>query len=118
MINTLLPNDSIPEADILGRIDSIKKQMDLAGKMGYADPYLGIPGLKSRFVGHGIGVELVENPILAKGRQIELAPGMVFVVEPKFIFKDQFAAGVESVIRVTETGSRFVSRTPHKIFSI
>ncbi len=90
----------------------------LAGKTGFADQYLGIPGLKSRFVGHGIGVELVENPVLSKGRAGELVPGMVFAVEPKFIFKDRFAAGIESVILVTETGSRFLSKTPHKIFRI
>lgn len=90
----------------------------MAGKMGFEDQYLGIPGLKSRFVGHGIGVELVENPILAKGRAGKLAPGMVFAVEPKFIFKDRFAVGIESVILVTETGSRFLSQTPHKIFKI
>ncbi|WDP84881.1 MAG: aminopeptidase P family protein [Desulfobacter sp.] len=90
----------------------------LALKKGYADAYLGIPGLKSRFVGHGIGLELVENPILAKGRTQEFVPGMVFAVEPKFIFKDQFAAGIESVILVTEEGSRFLSRTPNKVFRI
>lgn len=90
----------------------------LAGKMGFEDQFLGVPGLKSRFVGHGIGVELVENPVLAAGRDQKLAPGMVFAVEPKFIFRGQFAAGIESVILVTETGSRFLSKTPHKIFRI
>jgi len=95
-----------------------QESVAMAVKTGFADQYLGIPGLKSRFVGHGIGVELVENPVLAKGRSGQLAPGMVFAVEPKFIFKDRFAAGIESVIQVTETGSRFLSRTPHKIFRI
>lgn len=95
-----------------------QESVALAGKMGLADQYLGIAGLKSRFVGHGVGVELVENPMLAKGRAGVLAPGMVFAVEPKFIFKNRFAAGVESVILVTETGSRFLTTTPHKIFKI
>jgi Xaa-Pro aminopeptidase len=115
--------------EILNRIQSLMKpgavikdifqaSVDLAGKMGLSDPYLGIPGLKSRFVGHGIGLELVENPILARGRTGRLAPGMTFAVEPKFIFKDRFAAGIESVILVTETGSRFLSQTPHQIFKL
>lgn len=116
-------------AEILSRIKGAMKpgaaiknifqeSVALAGKLGFADQYLGIPGLKSRFVGHGVGVELVEYPMLAKGRAGELEPGMVFAVEPKFIFKDRFAAGIESVVLVTETGSRFISRTPQKIFRI
>nr|NJM03555.1 aminopeptidase P family protein [Desulfobacula sp.] len=81
------------------------------------DQFLGLPGLKSRFIGHGIGLELVENPVLARGRKEVLKPGMVFAVEPKCIFKDEFAAGIESMIHVTETGSRFLSLTENKIFS-
>lgn len=87
-----------------------------AAKMGYANEYLGLPHLKSRFVGHGIGLELVENPILAKGRSTQLKPGMVFAVEPKFIFKDRFAAGIESVILITDRGSRFLSQTENQVF--
>jgi Xaa-Pro aminopeptidase len=43
-------------------------------------------------------------------------PGMVFAVEPKFIFQDRFAAGIESVIQVTETGARFLSVTENRVF--
>lgn len=108
----------IQEAMIPGAVigDVFDTSVRAAHKMGYELEYLGLPHLKSRFVGHGIGLELVENPILAKGRSTRLAPGMVFAVEPKFIFKDRFAAGIESVILVTETGSRFLSQTEHRVF--
>lgn len=89
-----------------------------AGKTGLGSAYLGLPELKSRFVGHGIGLELVESPILAAGRTEVLAPGMVFAVEPKFIFRDKFAAGIESVILVTENGGRFITQTPHEVFLV
>lgn len=87
-----------------------------AGKLGLGEVFLGLPGLKSRFIGHGVGLELVEAPILSKGSPQQLMPGMVFAVEPKFIFKDRFAAGIESVIQVTETGARFLSATENRIF--
>ncbi len=93
---------------------SVQKAEDL----GLGEVYLGLPGMKSRFVGHGIGVELVEHPVLAPGRSLPLAPGMVFAVEPKCIFKGAYAAGIESVIQVTETGSRFLSRTENAIFYV
>ena len=87
-----------------------------AGRLGLGDPFLGLPGLKSKFIGHGIGLELVEVPILSQGNPQELMPGMVFAVEPKFIFKDRFAAGIESVIQVTDTGARFLSVTENRMF--
>ena len=81
-----------------------------------ADQFLGLPNLKSKFIGHSIGLELVEAPVIAKGRETLLEPGMVFAIEPKFIFKDQFAAGIESVIHITDKGSKFLSKTENKIF--
>jgi Xaa-Pro dipeptidase len=97
--------------------DIFDGSVKMANALGYKKQFLGLPGLKSRFVGHGIGLELVENPILAKSRPTRLQPGMVFAVEPKFIFKDRFAAGIESVILITSIGSRFLSVTENKIFS-
>jgi Xaa-Pro dipeptidase len=90
--------------------------VEIAKKLSFGDQFLGLPGLKSRFIGHGIGLELVENPILAQGRKQILKPGMVFAVEPKFIFEDEFAAGIESVIHITQNGSEFLSMTENKIF--
>ncbi|MCD4722559.1 MAG: Xaa-Pro peptidase family protein [Desulfobacula sp.] len=90
--------------------------VNVAKKLCLEDQFLGLPNLKSKFIGHGIGLELVENPILAKGRKTLLEPGMVFAIEPKFIFKNEFAAGIESVIHVTENGSEFLSYTENKIF--
>ena len=36
-----------------------------AESLGYAEPYLGPPGYKVQFIGHGIGLELIEQPILS-----------------------------------------------------
>jgi Xaa-Pro aminopeptidase len=85
---------------------------DVARALGYEKSYLGPPGNKVRFVGHGIGVELIEPPLIALGREDPLAPGMTFALEPKMVFEGRFAAGVESVVTVTETGHRLISRVP------
>lgn len=96
--------------------DVFDHSLQLAKRLGYEEQFLGLPDLKSIFIGHGIGLELVENPIISKGKKDILKPGMVFAVEPKFIFKNRFAAGVESVIQITDNGACFLSTTPHKIF--
>jgi Xaa-Pro aminopeptidase len=63
-----------------------------------------------------VGLELVEQPVIARGRKTLLKPGMVLAIEPKFIFMNQFAAGIESMIHITETGNEFLSLTENKIF--
>ncbi|THB80740.1 MAG: aminopeptidase P family protein [Desulfobacteraceae bacterium] len=87
-----------------------------AGQLGYDTEFLGLPELKAKFIGHGTGVELVEAPIVAKGRSDILMPGMVLAMEPKFNFKDQFAAGIESVIHIGHDKARVLSQTDHKVF--
>lgn len=87
-----------------------------AEKLEYTEQYLGPPGNKVKFVGHGIGLELVEPPFIAAGKDEPLAPGMTMALEPKLVFENRFAVGVESVCAVTETGCRLISRIPLRVF--
>ncbi|MDP2645881.1 MAG: M24 family metallopeptidase [Desulfobacterales bacterium] len=89
----------------------------VAGSLGYEIPYLGPPGYKVAFVGHGIGLELIEPPFIAKNRNDPLAPGMTFALEPKMVFENEFSAGIESVFLVTDTGARLISRVPSQVFT-
>ncbi len=87
-----------------------------AEQLGYAEAYLGPPGYKVQFIGHGIGHELIEPPILSAKDDSPLEPGMTFALEPKMVFKNRFSAGVESVFTVTETGHRLISQIPVEVF--
>jgi len=87
-----------------------------AGRLGYADAFLGPPGHKTSFIGHGIGLELIEPPIIARTRAVPLEVGMVFALEPKLVYENEFAAGVESVFQVTASGGRLISKVPVDIF--
>jgi Xaa-Pro aminopeptidase len=92
--------------------DLFEQAVSRAGKIGFGKAFLGLPGYKSRFVGHGIGVELVEPPMIARNRSDVLLPGMTLALEPKMCFEAEFAAGVESAVAVTDTGCRMISLTP------
>jgi Xaa-Pro dipeptidase len=87
-----------------------------AKSLGYEEQFLGPPGYKVTFIGHAVGLELVEAPIIAKGREDRLLPGMTIALEPKMVFQNEFSAGIESVFLVTEEGCRLISKTPVKIF--
>jgi len=87
-----------------------------AKALGYAETYLGPPGYKVSFVGHGIGLDLVEQPIISPKNHDPLQPGMTFAIEPKINFINEFGAGIESVFSITETGCRVITRVPKKVF--
>jgi Xaa-Pro dipeptidase len=87
-----------------------------AKSLGCEEQYLGPPGYKVTFIGHGLGLELIEPPIIAKGREDPLVPGMTFALEPKMVFQNEFAAGIESVLLVTASGCRLISKVPVEIF--
>jgi Xaa-Pro aminopeptidase len=79
--------------------------LQLAGRLGYADNFMGLPGGQVSFLGHGIGLELDEYPFIAKGFDKEpLEPGMVWAFEPKVVFPGEGAIGIENTFYLTESG--------------
>jgi Xaa-Pro aminopeptidase len=96
--------------------DLFQFSLSRAKTIGYEDQYLGPHENKVSFIGHGVGLELVEQPIIAKGRNQPIEAGMTLAIEPKMLFKDDFSAGIEDVILITETGHRIISRVPEKVF--
>jgi Xaa-Pro aminopeptidase len=88
----------------------------IAGRLGFADVFLGPAGHQVNFIGHGIGIELVEPPIIARGRETPLEAGMVLALEPKMVYEHEFAAGIESVFEVTAGGGRLITKVPTEIF--
>jgi Xaa-Pro aminopeptidase len=97
--------------DELYQLSTIK-----ADALGYGDVYLGPPGYKVSFIGHGVGLEMVEPPFIAANRKEFLQPGMVFALEPKMVFENEFSAGIESDFLVTENGCRLISQVPVEVF--
>ncbi|NTW55571.1 MAG: aminopeptidase P family protein [Chlorobiaceae bacterium] len=87
----------------------------IAEKEGLGHCFMGMPGEQSRFVGHGVGLELDELPVLAQGFREPLQAGQVVAVEPKFVFPDKGAVGIENTFVVTETGGERLSELPDDI---
>ncbi|SHJ85680.1 M24 family metallopeptidase [Propionispora hippei] len=88
--------------------------LKLAEEMGYKDHFMGYKDHQVKFLGHGIGLELDEWPIFAKGMKTPLQPGMTFALEPKFVFPEG-AIGTENSFVMTETGPEYLSITPEVI---
>lgn len=86
----------------------------IAEEMGYKDYFMGYKEDQVKFVGHGIGLELDEWPIFAKGLKNPILPGMTFALEPKLVFPEG-AIGTENSFVMTEEGPKKLSVTPEVI---
>ncbi|MDH4006460.1 MAG: Xaa-Pro peptidase family protein [Desulfuromonadales bacterium] len=76
----------------------------LADKHGLLGNFMGVTGEQAKFVGHGIGLELDEFPVLAKGFDIPLLERQTIAVEPKFLLPGLGAVGIENTFAVGVDG--------------
>jgi Xaa-Pro aminopeptidase len=83
--------------------DLYKLAAGMADKAGLAPYFMGARQ-QARFVGHGVGLQLNELPVLAPRSADVLQAGMVFAFEPKFVIPGSGATGVENSFLVTDTG--------------
>ena len=83
--------------------DMYNKAIEIVTKAGFADYFMGVDQ-KAKFIGHGIGLEINEMPVLAPRMKQELEPGMVFALEPKIVLPGIGPVGIENSWAVTTDG--------------
>jgi len=80
--------------------------------------YLGRPGHRCRFVGHGVGLEIVEPPLIALGVKEGLPLHSTLAIEPKAIIGDLGGVGVEDTVLLTTDGVRSLTLIPLELMSV
>ncbi len=83
----------------------------MADKAGLVENFMGYDQKRVPYVGHGIGLELNDWPVLGKKTAWRLEPGMVLALEPKMVFPESGAVGLENDYLVTDTGVERLSIT-------
>jgi len=76
----------------------------MADKAGLSRHFMGYGADQVKFLGHGVGLEIDELPVLARGFGDPLQPGMVIAIEPKFTFPGEGVVGLENTYLITEHG--------------
>ncbi|MDK2901604.1 MAG: hypothetical protein PWR14_508 [Thermosediminibacterales bacterium] len=76
----------------------------MAEKAGFGEHFMGC-GFQVPYIGHGVGLELNELPVLAKGDKTVLQENMVIAVEPKIVFPGLGSAGIENTYIIKENGA-------------
>lgn len=75
-------------------------------------------GYGERFIhrtGHGIGLDVHEEPYIMGGNELVLEPGMAFSIEPGIYFEGDWGARIEDIVVVTEDGVRSLNNQPHEL---
>ena len=81
---------------------------DLIAAEGYGDAFI-------HRVGHGLGLEVHEEPYLVAGNSLLLAPGMVFSDEPGIYLEGRFGVRIEDTVVCTETGGERLNEATREL---
>ncbi|MBD3238255.1 MAG: M24 family metallopeptidase, partial [Candidatus Moranbacteria bacterium] len=86
-----------------------QKATELLTKMGYKTEN------KQGFIhslGHGLGLDIHEAPLISKFNDQVLEPGQVITIEPGLYYSDLGGVRLEDVVLVTNSGFRVLSDYP------
>lgn len=87
-----------------------------AGRLGLEDSLLRFPsGIQAHFVGHGLGLELNEPPLMAGGRFDEIREGMVLALELHVMAGNGITIKLEDTFLVSESGCRLLTSSPREL---
>lgn len=68
--------------------------------------------------GHGIGLEVHEEPYLVAGNDQQLLPGMTFSIEPGIYLSDELGVRIEDIVVCTEDGARSLNRADRSLTAV
>jgi len=78
----------------------------------------GYDGYFIHSTGHGVGIEIHEQPRIAKGQTAPLEPGMVITIEPGIYIPDDGGVRIEDMVLVTATGHEVLTPTDKSLITL
>jgi Xaa-Pro aminopeptidase len=86
---------------------------------GIGDSFMNFDsGVKAFFVGHGIGLELNEPPLLALNSQAVLKAGMVLAIEMHLMEPEGLALKLEDTVFITPNTVEILTSSPRKLIAV
>ncbi len=92
------------------------EQVDAAARIPITDA-----GFGDRFIhrtGHGIGLEVHEEPYIVAGNDLVLESGMAFSIEPGIYLPGRWGARIEDIVVVNEHGATRLNHRPRELVAL
>ena len=91
--------------------------LELVKERGLENYYMG-HRQQAGFIGHGVGIEINELPVIAPRSRDIIERNNVIALEPKFVIPHTGPVGIENTYRVTDTGLECLTNSPEEIISL
>lgn len=89
----------------------------MARDAGLADYFMG-HRQKAGFVGHGLGIEINEMPVIAPRSRDIIESGNVIAFEPKFVIPHVGAVGIENTYIIHDESAECVTNAPEELIDL
>ncbi|MGH3908115.1 MAG: M24 family metallopeptidase [Pseudonocardiaceae bacterium] len=92
------------------------QQVDHAARSPITDA-----GFGERFIhrtGHGIGLDVHEEPYIVAGNDLVLEPGMAFSIEPGIYLPGRWGARIEDIVVVDQNGAVRLNHRPRELMAL
>jgi len=89
-----------------------------AGRLGVEDYFLGLAPRKGAFIGHGIGLDANEPPILFEKSDFVLRSNFVITIEIHLTHPEYGAVKLEDMVLIKENGCEILSVTERELFIV
>ena len=94
------PGIAASELDAIGR--------RIISEAGYGDLFI-------HRTGHGIGLDVHEEPYIVTGNDTPLEPGMTFSIEPGIYHDGVYGARIEDIVVCTDDGGERLNTRPREL---
>jgi len=94
--------------------DGARAAWEAARTSGLGDRFMGPPGRGVTFVGHGVGLEVDELPVIIEGAPNTFEQGQIVALEPKFFLEEHGVVGIENTYVIGPSGPEKLTDMPEE----
>ncbi len=88
----------------------VNKVYEIVKQHNLTDIFMGTKGKQAGYVGHGLGLELDELPVIAKGVNERIEENFTFAFEPKFFLRPYGLVGLENTYVMSSDGPLLLTK--------
>ena len=99
--------------------EAFRMAADKSKELDVADAFLSFGnGKKAHMIGHGVGLECSEPPIVSKHEHSRLLDGYVITLEMHLLRESAGVVKLEDMILINQNGNELLTRSPRCLFEI